>query len=145
MKKQVWIDTDLSVGMIRHSRPGYCDVDDGYAVLQLMQSDVVHIQGISAVFGNTLIENSYALSQQMAASFAKYEIPVFKGAGEAINLQSLESNEAVDALAQALQKNPLTIMAIGPATNVGLLLLKFPELASQIHNELIRNNEFVLI
>ncbi|MFT6035738.1 MAG: hypothetical protein ACJAT1_001328, partial [Marivirga sp.] len=36
MTKNVWIDTDLSVGMTRHLRAGYCDVDDGYAVLQLM-------------------------------------------------------------------------------------------------------------
>ncbi|MBK6264106.1 nucleoside hydrolase [Marivirga sp. S37H4] len=131
-KKQVWIDTDLSVGMKRHIREGYCDVDDGYAVLQLLKAENVQIHGISAVFGNTLIENSYPLSQYMSKEFAGNNIPVYKGAGEAINLQKVESNEAVDALANTLKKQKLIIMAIGPATNVGLLLLKYPELASQI-------------
>ena len=132
MKKKVWIDTDLSVGMTRHKRDGYCDVDDGYAVLQLMKADNIEICGISAVFGNTIIENSYPLSKQMSSDFALGEIPVFRGAGEAINLREVKSNEAVEALAKALQKQPMIIMAIGPATNVGLLLLKYPELKNKI-------------
>lgn len=132
MKKKVWIDTDLSVGMTRHKRNGYCDVDDGYAVLQLMKADNIEICGISAVFGNTIIENSYPLSKQMSSDFALGEIPVFRGAGEAINLREVKSNEAVEALAKALQKQPMIIMAIGPATNVGLLLLKYPELKNKI-------------
>ncbi len=132
MKKQIWIDTDLSVGMKRHARPGFCDVDDGYAVLQLMKADNVQINGISAVFGNTLIENSYPLCQYMAKEFARYDIPVFRGAGETISLPKVDTNDAVEGLAKALKKQKLIIMAIGPATNVGLLLLKYPELASQI-------------
>ena len=132
MKKKVWIDTDLSVGMTRHKREGYCDVDDGYAVLQLIKADTIEICGISAVFGNTVIENSYPLSQQMSTEFAMGNIPVYKGAGEAIDLKDVNSNEAVEALAEALRRQPMTIMAIGPATNVGLLLLKHPELRSEI-------------
>ncbi|MBT2160363.1 nucleoside hydrolase [Zobellia barbeyronii] len=131
-KKKVWIDTDLSVGMTRHKRDGYCDVDDGFAVLQLMKAQNVEICGISAVFGNTVIENSYPLSQEMSKEFAMGEIPVFRGAGEAINLKEGNSNEAVEGLAEALRKQSMIIMAIGPATNIGLLLLKYPELSNKI-------------
>ncbi|GAA5030201.1 hypothetical protein GCM10011506_19130 [Marivirga lumbricoides] len=134
MIKQVWIDTDLSVGMKRHAREGYCDVDDGYAVLQLMKAHNINIKGISAVFGNTSIENAYALSQKMSKEFAGGKIPVYKGAGEALVLANIETNEAVEALAAALKKEKLIIMAIGPATNVGILLLKYPELAPQIED-----------
>jgi pyrimidine-specific ribonucleoside hydrolase len=131
-KKKIWIDTDLSVGMKRHRREGYCDVDDGYAVLQLMKAENVEIAGISAVFGNTLIENAYALSQHMVREFAENKIPVFKGAGEAIDLSNVRTNQAVEALAEALKEQPMTIMAIGPASNIGLLLLKHPELKERI-------------
>ncbi len=131
-KKPIWIDTDLAVGMKRYTRPGYSDVDDGYAVLQLMKSDKVEIVGISAVFGNTRIDDAYRISKYMSEEFADGKIPVYKGAGEAINLQNVESNEAVEALAAALRKNKMRIMAVGPATNVGLLLLLYPELSSQI-------------
>ncbi|MGB7393565.1 MAG: nucleoside hydrolase [Pricia sp.] len=137
-KKKVWIDTDLSVGMKRHEREGYCDVDDGYAVLQLMKADNIEITGISAVFGNTNIKNAYSLSQYMSEEFAESEIPVYKGAGEAIDLSSVETNEAVEALAEALTEEPMTIMAIGPATNIGLLLLLHPEVKKRI-------NEVVLV
>lgn len=131
-KKDIWIDTDLSVGMKRHIREGYCDVDDGYALLQLFKADNISIKGISAVFGNTKLDDAFRLCQKMSKEFAPKEIPVYKGAAEGIDLQKVESNEAVEALAQALQEKALTIMAIGPATNVGILLLKYPELAKQI-------------
>ncbi len=131
-KKQVWIDTDLSVGMKRHKREGYCDVDDGFAVLQLMKAKNIEICGISAVFGNTIIENAYSLSRYMSREFAENKIHVFKGADEAVDLRNVQTNEAVEALADALKKQPMIIMAIGPATNIGLLLLKYPELKEQI-------------
>ena len=132
MKKNIWIDTDLSVGMKRHGRPGYSDVDDGFAVLQLMKSSHVEIHGISAVFGNTQIDNAYTLCRYMSKAFASDHIPVFKGAGEAINVQNVFKNQGVEALAKALKDQKLTIVAIGPATNIGLLLLNYPGLAGQI-------------
>ncbi len=132
MKKNVWIDTDLSVGMKRYHREGYSDVDDGYAILQLFYADNITIQGMSAVFGNTKIEDAYRLCRKMATEFAPYKIPVFKGARGKIQLENVETNEAVEALAKALKKDTLSIMAIGPATNVGILLLLYPELGTRI-------------
>ncbi|WP_235297357.1 nucleoside hydrolase [Portibacter marinus] len=134
MKKKIWIDSDLAVGKKRvlRNRDGYSDVDDGFAILQLMKSSKVHIQGISAVFGNTIIENAIELCHYMVENFASYEIPVFEGAAQSMDLENLQSNDAVEGLAKALTQDKLTIMAIGPATNVGILLLKYPELASQI-------------
>lgn len=131
-QKRVWIDTDLSVGMKRHQREGYCDVDDGYAVLQLMKADGIDICGISAVFGNTLINNAYQLSNKMAKSFSDKNIPVYKGAEKAIDLNNVRTNEAVEALYESLVRQKMTIMAIGPATNIGLLLLKHPDIGKQI-------------
>jgi pyrimidine-specific ribonucleoside hydrolase len=134
VKRKVWIDTDLAVGMKRdaRNRDGYSDVDDGYAILQLLQSEKIEVVALSAVFGNTKLENAYQLCQHMSAQYASYELPVYKGAAEAINLEKVESNEAVEALAAALKIEKLTILAIGPATNVGLLLLKYPDLSTQI-------------
>ncbi len=131
-KKKVWVDTDLAVGMKRYHREGYSDVDDGYAVLQLFKADNIDIIGISAVFGNTRIDDAYRLCKEMVSEFSPYPIPVYKGAGERIDLGQVETNNAVEAMAEALRKEPMTILAIGPATNVGLLLLRYPELASRI-------------
>lgn len=130
--KKVWIDADLAVGMKRINRPGYSDVDDGYAVLQLLKAKNVAIKGMSTVFGNSSLENAFAIGKYISTEFAANKIAVYQGAESAINLDSVVTNDAVEAMAAALQKEPLIILAIGPATNVGLLLLKYPELKSQI-------------
>jgi pyrimidine-specific ribonucleoside hydrolase len=132
MKKQVWIDTDLAAGMKRISREGYSDVDDAFAILQLTKADNVEIKGISAVFGNTSLENAFPLCQKMNAEFAAGKIPIYKGAAEALNLKEVKTNDAVEALAEAIKQQKMIILAIGPATNIALLLLKYPELKSQI-------------
>lgn len=131
-KKNVWIDADVAVGMERYGREGYSDVDDGYAILQLFKAENIDVKGMSAVFGNTRIDDAYRLSQKMTNEFATYEIPVFKGAGEAIILDQVETNDAVEALAKQLRKESLHILAIGPATNIATLVLLYPELKSQI-------------
>lgn len=138
-KRKVWIDTDLAVGMKREARnrDGYSDVDDGYAILQLLQSEKIQVLALSAVFGNTNLENAYDLCQHMSKHYASYEIPVYKGATEAIKLEQVQSNEAVEAMASALKTEKFSILAIGPATNVGLLLLKYPELAPQIEEVIL--------
>ncbi|WP_245539741.1 nucleoside hydrolase [Psychroflexus tropicus] len=131
-KKKVWIDADVAVGMERYGREGYSDVDDGYAILQLFKAENISIKGMSAVFGNTRIDDAFRLSQKMSTEFAPYDIPVYKGAGKAMNLDSIQTNDAVEALAKQLKKEPLHILAIGPATNIATLVLLYPELKSQI-------------
>jgi inosine-uridine nucleoside N-ribohydrolase len=130
--KPVWIDADLAIGMRRIGRPGYSDVDDGYAIWQLMAAEEVELVGLSAVFGNTSLENAVRLCQYMNDAFYEGRLPVYPGAAGPIDLRAVATNPAVEALANALEKQRLTIMAIGPATNVGLLLLLYPELAEQI-------------
>ncbi len=137
-RKEIWIDADLAVGMKRIGRPGYSDVDDGYAIAQLIKSDAVNIVGMSAVFGNTSVENADSLLGTVNDFFPALELPVYRGAAKAIDLRKVDTNPAVEALAKALKNQRLTILAIGPATNIGILLLKYPELGSQI-------NEVVLV
>ena len=137
MVKNVWIDTDLSVGMLRTKRAGYCDVDDGYAVLQLMKSEQVTIKGMSAVFGNTDLDSAYKLCHYMVDNFAPYPIPVYKGAGTGMDISKVETNDAVDALYNALKADRMIIMAIGPATNIGLLLTKYPHIKDQIEEVIL--------
>lgn len=132
MKEAIWIDSDLAVGKKRLKREGYCDVDDGFAIWQLMHAEGVEIRGISAVFGNTPLADAYELCQEMSQQFAGGRIPVYRGAAEALKLNEVSTNQAVEALAAALRKEKLRVMAIGPATNIGLLLLKYPELAGQL-------------
>ncbi|MEL6256504.1 MAG: nucleoside hydrolase [Bacteroidota bacterium] len=130
-KKKVWVDADLAIG-VQNPNGLYGDVDDGFALMQLLLSDKVEVLGISTVFGNTDIDNAFRLGNEIRDDFGSEELEVYKGAAEAIDLTAVESNEAVEALATALRKDKFHIMAIGPASNVGLLLLLYPDLARQI-------------
>lgn len=129
--KKIWVDADLAIG-VQNPNGLYGDVDDGFALMHLLQSEKVEVIGISSVFGNTDIDNAFRLGKEIRDSFGPESLAVYKGAAAAIDLQTVASNEAVNAMAEALQKEKFHIMAIGPATNVGLLLLLYPDLASQI-------------
>ncbi|MEM7367685.1 MAG: nucleoside hydrolase [Bacteroidota bacterium] len=126
----VWIDTDLAIGT-QTPDGSFADVDDAYAILQMMLSPDVQIAGISTVFGNTDVDTATRLSQELCATFAP-QTPVFRGADSPLNLQQLSETDATHGLRDALRKQALSILAIGPATNLAAVLLVEPELAYQI-------------
>lgn len=131
--KKVWIDTDVAIGM-GDPRQGFADVDDAWAMIHLFQAPHIEVVGVSTVFGNTDIENATRLAHEICERFGPNGISVSKGAAAAINLQEVKSNEGVEALANALRQSELDLMAIGPATNLGILLLLYPELGAQIRS-----------
>ena len=130
-KKKVWIDTDISIGTASESGTP-CDVDDAYALLSLFNSTNVKVAGISTVFGNTDVDTVYKLAKMMANRFGPVALPVAKGASEAMQIGKIEENEAIRTLADKLRKQSMTIVALGPATNIASLVLLYPELASKI-------------
>ena len=132
--KRVWVDTDLAIGA-PDRRGGVADVDDGFALLHLMRSQDITIQGISTVFGNTFIDDADAIAHEMTGRFGGgKQIPIFKGASEALDLQDIQHNPATQGLADHLEENSMVIMAIGTLTNIGKLLLLEPHLAEQIES-----------
>ena len=122
--KTVWIDTDPSV------QPGGHEVDDGFALLQAFHSPELKIRGVSVVFGNAPFEQAWPMGQEIVRRFAPRGLKVFPGAAKASQLG--EETDAVRAMAAALQKEKLTILALGPVTNVASLLKLHPELHKNI-------------
>ena len=57
--KNVWIDTDPAVGI-----PG-ADVDDGLALIQAFHSPEMRVRGVSAVFGNAPLEQTFPIATEM--------------------------------------------------------------------------------
>lgn len=132
--KKVWVDTDLAIGAADR-RGGVADVDDGYALLHLMRSSEVDIQGISTVFGNTFIDKAYAIAAEMTQRFGGGKaIPIFAGAAGPLAPQQIAHTPATQGLAQKLRETTMVIMAIGPLTNIANLLLLEPSLAQQIES-----------
>lgn len=125
--KKVWIDTDPSVTTEGESAK---EVDDGFALVQAFNSPELEIRGITVVFGNAPFEQAWPIGQEIVRRFGPANLPIFPGAAKAEQLG--EETEAVKAMAEALKKEKLTILALGPVTNVATLVKNHPELVASI-------------
>jgi inosine-uridine nucleoside N-ribohydrolase len=120
----VWIDTDPAIGEPER------DVDDGVALVQAFHSPELDIRGVSVVFGNAALDRGLPIARRLVADYGPAGLGVFSGAAAAADIT--RETDASRALAAALRAEPLTIVALGPATNIATVLSKHPELASRI-------------
>lgn len=119
----LWIDTDLSAGVPAR------DVDDALALALALASPELDLIGISTVFGNTDLEQVQARTKELLAIA---ESPLIPAPGAAAAKLGEAESEACRAMAAALEKAPLTILALGPLTNIAELLRRHPKAAARI-------------
>lgn len=120
----VWLDVDVAAGMFQR------DVDDALAMIQAFHSPSLTIRGVSAVFGNSPLDKGLPIAREVAEKFGPAGLYVQPGAAGADELG--RSSEAVRAMAVSLRAKPMTILALGPVTNVGTLVMHHPELHDRI-------------
>jgi pyrimidine-specific ribonucleoside hydrolase len=120
----VWIDTDPAVGVKDR------DVDDGFALLQAFHSPELRLRGVSVVFGNTTLDRAWPIGRSIVRRFGPSGVRAYRGAATASDL-GVETS-ATRALADALRREPLVILALGPATNVATVVKNHPDLTSRI-------------
>lgn len=130
--RRIWFDTDLMIGLPERAPR---EVDDGVTlIMALRQADRVELAGISTV---TYVDYGYDTAQKLLGWYNKTgkKIPVYKGSnsGQDTGVET----EASRALADALRKEKLAILAIGPVTNVATVVKNHPELASQIEEVVV--------
>lgn len=125
----VWLDVDPAIGIERG------EVDDGVAMIQAFHSPEIEVRGISVVYGNAPLEQGLPIARDVAGRFGPPGLDVFAGAAAATQLG--EETEAVRALAAALERERLVVLALGPVTNVGSLLRLHPELAARIERVVV--------
>lgn len=123
----VWLDVDTSTGI--------SDVDDGLMLIQCFHSPELRIHGISVVYGNASLDQAVPIARNLTERFGPVALQVHAGAAGADELG--QDNAAVRALADALRERRLTILAVGPVTNVASLIQRHPELQSRIDHVVI--------
>ena len=125
-QKKIWFDTDIMIGNPDRAPR---EVDDAITLMMtLKHQDKVKIEGISLI---TYVDYAYGITEKMLKWYGpNLSIPIYKGSDTCNDLGT--ENDATKALAAALKKEKLTILALGPATNVATVLKNHPELASQI-------------
>lgn len=147
---RVLIDTD----------PG---IDDAAAILLALASpEKIDLLGLTTVAGNVALAKTTRNALRICA-LAGAEIPVAAGAREALIRPALERRDAesvhgedglggwtrpeaaaepvaehaVDFIARQSDDGPLTIVGIGPLTNVAMLLARHPDVADRIERFVI--------
>lgn len=118
----VWLDVDPANGI--------GEIDDGLMMIQAFHSPEIKVHGVSITFGNAELKNAFPIGLNIARTFGPEGIGVYSGAasGEDFGKQT----DAVRAMAEALRETRLTILAVGPVTNVGTLVKLHPELHERI-------------
>jgi purine nucleosidase len=128
---RVWLDTDPACGAERTADP-----DDCLAILLAARSPQIQLAGISTVFGNAPVAVTDRTARTLAdlLQAGAMALPVTRGAERALDrfTDPAGAIPAPAALARALEAGPLTILALGPLTNVALLLRTRPELTGRI-------------
>ncbi|MDU2421016.1 MAG: ribonucleoside hydrolase RihC [Bifidobacterium scardovii] len=142
------------IPLIIDTDPG---IDDAVAIALALYSDDIDVRLITTVSGNVGIEATTTNALKLLAYFGK-DVPVARGASEPLiraaqdasdihgatgmegfdfpepKRELLMERNAIDAMRDVLMKSeePITIMPIGPLTNIALLLKAYPEVKACI-------------
>lgn len=147
-KKNIIIDTD----------PG---IDDAIAILFALVSNKIELKAITTVAGNVDVEKCTKNALKILEMVGRTDVPVVEGACKPLvkrlrtaeyvhgidglgNTNLAESTykpldvNVVDFFVDTILKNrePITIVPVGPLTNIALSLIKEPKIADKI-NEII--------
>lgn len=127
---KVWFDTDIMIGMPdKEAR----EVDDGITLIMALKQRQIQIVGISNI---TYVDYGYGVINKILNWHNKgAAIPVYKGSAFANDLGT--ENDGTRALYQALKKEKLTILALGPMTNIATLVKNHPDIIPQIERVVI--------
>lgn len=123
---RIWIDTDPACGLGRRADP-----DDCLALLLLARAADDEIAGISTVFGNAKLDDTDRTARSLAARLRRdgAEVPgVLRGAAAPGTVPT----ETQRGLRRALADGPLTIVALGPLTNIAAALKGRPDLQKNV-------------
>lgn len=130
------IDTDVALGVWHEGRPR--DIDDGFAIVEAINSPEIELRAVTTVFGNAPLPEVARVAREIVA-LKGGGVPVHDGAGEALPGEGPlpPPGAAVRAMAAELARAPCHIAAIGPLTNMGLLVHHHPELLERIESVVV--------
>lgn len=125
---RIWIDADPACG-----EGPRIDADDCLALWYLIRQVDLTVVGISTVFGNAPLQTTDAIARELMASLKPGDgvVPVYRGAAAPLP-KADGATEAERALHAALASGELTIVALGPLTNIAAALRARPDLHDNV-------------
>lgn len=154
--ERIILDTDLSMGA-----PG-SDVDDGFALALAHADPDIALELITTVNGNADVDSATILSAELVKRLGITDVPIVRGAAAAFTHPEVRRTPAAHVAALAEQLPPpapgyaaveiarhvllnpgeITVVAIGPLTNVAAALLLEPAVASAVKEFVIMGGIF---
>jgi purine nucleosidase len=154
--KRIILDTDLAMGA-----PG-SDIDDGFALALAHADPGIRLELITTVNGNTDVESATILTGELARRLGLPDVPIVRGAAAPFTHPEVRRTpaDAVVALragarpasagyaaveiVRLVMANPgeITVVAIGPLTNVAAAILLEPRLAENVAEIVIMGGIF---
>ena len=154
--RRIILDTDLAMGA-----PG-SDIDDGFALALAHADPDLQLDLITTVNGNTDVESATILTGELARRLNLGDMPIVKGAAAAFTHPEVRRTPTDEVLALAAEARPasagyaaveivrhvmanpgeITIVAIGPLTNVAAAILLEPRLAENVAEIVIMGGIF---
>ena len=148
---RIVIDTDPAMG----SKGG--DPEDSFAIMLALNSPEVTVEGVTVVQGNVPVDHGYPNAKRLMELLGRTDVPVMAGIESPLSAarkaqhkwlvrrgalermvprREPEAGEphAVDFLIQTVLESPgeITIVTIGPLTNLAVALLREPALARKV-------------
>src|SRR4051795_5856840 len=153
---RIILDTDLAMGA-----PG-SDIDDGFALALAHADPDIELELITTVNGNTDVESATILTGELANRLGIHGVPIVRGASAAYtrpqikrapadNVLALRDSAqppapgyAAVAIAEHIMAHPgeITLVAIGPLTNVAAALVLEPRVAAPVKEIVIMGGMF---
>ncbi|KEF52352.1 uncharacterized protein A1O9_11592 [Exophiala aquamarina CBS 119918] len=154
---RIILDTDLAMG-------NGGNIDDGFALALAHADPELHIDMITTVYGNTDVESATVLTGVVAKHLEIHDTPIFRGAATPLIRPNQKWSPAphvaaLKGLSQSCcpspgyapmaiiehilaNKDQITVVAIGPLTNIALALLLEPQIATDIKELVVMGGTF---
>lgn len=145
----VIFSTDTASGLQGGLFNSVIDIDDGLAIALAIASPKLEVLGVIVTFGNTSMEPEYYIAKKVVDAMSS-TVPVLHGAPRPLPEYTVELfdgtvlndaclNEGVSFIAEQLMASDrqVTILAIGPLTDIACLALNYPEAHGKIERVVI--------